>query len=151
MKTKRALLVAVALLFLSGCVTTEGITALRDYSTPLRGVIRAGWSLDPDWNVDVWMGVKSRSGRPPSFVLLPQGSMEWEAVDYQGFYLYAEAWRFNQDNQKVVLARTKRPTRIVVSTMADRDGYGWSVEIEAEDNGTLYIHQRSPLSRWGWY
>lgn len=144
MKTKIALLL-LAVLWLSGCGHTRTVD-LRDSATPLRGVVRAGQSLDQNWNLDVWVGGKSK--RPPSFVLLPRGSMEWEASSYRSFCLYAEAWRFDQNNRKVVLARTKKPERVIVSRYGDGNGYGWDIEVRAEDDDGLYIYQKSFPSRW---
>jgi len=145
------LVVAIALVVLASCAYSGKVLVTNDYFTPLRGVVQASRSLDPDWNVDVWMGVKSRSGRPPSFVLLPQGSMEWEAADYGGFYLYAEAWRYDHDDKKIVQARIRTPKRVKVYRYGDSGGYGWNVEIRMDDDGNLYVHQRLHPSRWGWY
>ena len=157
MKTKVSFLLLLALIFIAGCYPPDRIVDFRSNATSLRGVVRAGWSLDPDWNVDVWVGATGRSGRTPSFVLLPQGCMEWEAANYRDFYVYAEAWRYGHNNRKVVMAKIRSPERITVSRSADRDGYGWSVEIRLGDDGFLYLYQE-PIPRnidiyrpqWGW-
>ncbi len=105
---------------------------LREFPTYRLGVVQIGW-MDPNWHIDVW--VNSQPSSSPSFTLLPGWQKEWEA-EANNVFVYARAWIWDK-GRKLIVAETKKPLRIKVSTVRDWDGYGWRVMLQSGDFVTL--------------